>query len=247
MRFQPSLIQKELVDAGHLGRKSGRGFYDYSEGAVRPQAITLASKAAVESVIVEGDVGPLKPLIERLRQQGLEIIQRDGPGLLRVGDAMLALSDGRLASQRMREDALNNLILLDLALDYATATRLGISWAASTSQPAIDQAVALLARAGIAASPLRDSPGLCVLRTVAMLANEAADAQLQGVASAADIDLAMCAGVNYPRGPLAWADSIGIQTVTRVLANLQASYGEERYRPSLQLRRQLAEGKPFHD
>ncbi|MNP14128.1 3-hydroxyadipyl-CoA dehydrogenase [compost metagenome] len=80
-----------------------------------------------------------------------------------------------------------------------------------------------------------------------MLANEAADAQLQGVASAADIDLAMCAGVNYPRGPLAWADSIGIQTVTRVLANLQASYGEERYRPSLQLRRQLAEGKPFHD
>ncbi|MNF56564.1 3-hydroxyadipyl-CoA dehydrogenase [compost metagenome] len=247
MRFQPSLIQKELVDAGHLGRKSGRGFYDYSEGAVRPQAITLASKAAVESVIVEGDVGPLKPLIERLRQQGLEIIQRDGPGLLRVGDAMLALSDGRLASQRMREDALNNLILLDLALDYATATRLGISWAASTSQPAIDQAVALLARAGIAASPLRDSPGLCVLRTVAMLANEAADAQLQGVASAADIDLAMCAGVNYPRGPLAWADSIGIQTVTRVLANLQASYGEVRYRPSLQLRRQLAEGKPFHD
>jgi 3-hydroxybutyryl-CoA dehydrogenase len=247
MRFQPSLIQKELVDAGHLGRKSGRGFYDYSEGAERPQATTLTSNAAVETIIVEGDLGPLAPLLARLRRHDLNIIQRDGPGLLRVGDAVLALSDGRLASQRLREDGLSNLVLLDLALDFTTATRLGISWAAGTSQLAIDQAVALLARVGIAVSPLRDSPGLCVLRTVAMLANEAADAQLQGVASAADIDLAMCAGVNYPRGPLAWADSIGLCTVATVLANLQASYGEERYRPSLQLRRQLAEGKTLHE
>jgi 3-hydroxybutyryl-CoA dehydrogenase len=32
-RFLPSLIQQELVDAGFYGRKSGRGFYDYREGA----------------------------------------------------------------------------------------------------------------------------------------------------------------------------------------------------------------------
>ena len=29
-RFTPSLVQQELVDAGYLGRKSGRGFYSYS-------------------------------------------------------------------------------------------------------------------------------------------------------------------------------------------------------------------------
>src|SRR5690606_42024028 len=71
----------------------------------------------------------------------------------------------------------------------------------------------------------------------ATLANEAADALLQGVASAADIDLAMRAGVNYPRGPLAWADTIGLSHMLKVLENLQASYGEERYRPSLLLDR----------
>ena len=31
-RFTPSLVQQELVDAGFLGRKSGRGFYRYPDG-----------------------------------------------------------------------------------------------------------------------------------------------------------------------------------------------------------------------
>jgi 3-hydroxybutyryl-CoA dehydrogenase len=30
-RWRPSPVQEELVAAGHLGRKSGRGFYDYSD------------------------------------------------------------------------------------------------------------------------------------------------------------------------------------------------------------------------
>ena len=38
-RYKPSLTQKRLTEAGFLGRKSGRGFYDYSENAVVPQAM----------------------------------------------------------------------------------------------------------------------------------------------------------------------------------------------------------------
>ncbi|MGP0171388.1 3-hydroxyacyl-CoA dehydrogenase PaaH [Pseudomonas sp. NCHU5208] len=246
-RFQPSLIQKELVDAGRLGRKSGRGFYDYAEGAQRPAASELSSQLVVDSCVVEGDLGAAEPLVTRLQAAGLAVTRRDGAGLLRVGDAVLALSDGRLASQRAREDGLANLVLLDLALDYGKASRLGITWSADTSTLARDQAVALLQRAGIAVSPLADLPGLVVLRTVAMLANEGADAVLQGVGSAADIDLAMQAGVNYPRGPLAWADAIGLPSVLRILDNLQAAYGETRYRPSLLLRRHAAQGRLFHD
>lgn len=247
MRFQPSLIQKELVDAGHLGRKRGLGFYDYREGATRPQPSNLHSTAVVEQLIVEGESGLLEPLVTRLAASGISVVRRAGRGVLRVGDATVALSDGRLASQRAREEGLDNLVLLDLALDYQQASRLAISTAADTHTLARDQVVALLNRAGIAVSALRDSPGLCVLRTVAMLANEAADALLQGVASAQDLDLAMCAGVNYPCGPLAWADAIGIERVVQALGNLQAAYGEERYRPSLQLRRLLAEGALFHE
>ena len=36
-RYRPAFTQKRLAEAGYLGRKSGRGYYDYSEGAVRPE------------------------------------------------------------------------------------------------------------------------------------------------------------------------------------------------------------------
>jgi 3-hydroxybutyryl-CoA dehydrogenase len=246
-RFQPSLIQKELVDGGRLGRKSGQGFYSYAQGSERPQPLEISSDANVEVCIAEGDLGIARSLLPRLSEQGVEVIQRDGRGLLRVGDAVLALSDGRMACQRAKEDGLRNLILLDLTLDYAKAQRIAISYAAGIDPLALKQGIALLQRAGLKVSLLSDSPALAVLRTVAMLANEAADALLQGVASAADIDLAMRAGVNYPQGPLAWADAVGLAHILKVLENLQAGYGEERYRPSLLLRRRVAEGRTFHD
>ncbi len=37
-RFRPSLCQKRLVEAGYLGKKSGKGFYDYSQGNTNPEA-----------------------------------------------------------------------------------------------------------------------------------------------------------------------------------------------------------------
>jgi 3-hydroxybutyryl-CoA dehydrogenase len=36
-RFKPALSQKRLLEAGFLGRKSGRGFYDYGGGSVPPE------------------------------------------------------------------------------------------------------------------------------------------------------------------------------------------------------------------
>jgi 3-hydroxybutyryl-CoA dehydrogenase len=60
------------------------------------------------------------------------------------------------------------------------------------------------------------------------------------VCSAQAVDIAMQKGVNYPRGPLAWADAVGLRHVFTVLANLGATYGEDRYRVSPLLRRKLA-------
>lgn len=75
-----------------------------------------------------------------------------------------------------------------------------------------------------------------------MLVNGAVDARHKGVASAADIDTAMRLGTNYPLGPLAWGQRWGAGTVLAVLENLQAAYGEDRYRPSALLRRIAVSG-----
>lgn len=37
-RYKPSFTQKRLSEAGYLGRKTGKGYYDYTEGATKPEA-----------------------------------------------------------------------------------------------------------------------------------------------------------------------------------------------------------------
>lgn len=252
-RFTPSLIQQELVAAGWLGRKSGRGFYDHAEGAARPAPGTLAPVSPVAGgrrlAIWEGS--PLgRALAERLHRAEVPFERRagEGPGgrVAEAGDAVLFASDGRTATQRAADLGVPGTVVVDLALDPLTATRIAIAAADQAPAAAIDAAVALLQAAGLAVSRLADVPGLAVLRTVAMLANEAADAVNQGVCDAAAADLAMQAGVNYPRGPLAWADAIGPAVVLDVLDHLARTYGEDRYRASPLLRRLVAAGGRFH-
>ncbi len=82
-------------------------------------------------------------------------------------------------------------------------------------------------------------------RILAMLINEAVDAVFWQVASAEDVDLAMTKGVNYPKGLLAWSAERGLEKDLQILSDLQAEYGEDRYRPSPLMRRMVREGKAF--
>ena len=92
----------------------------------------------------------------------------------------------------------------------------------------------------------RDLGKIILWRVLAMLINEAADALFLNISTKEDIDLAMTKGVNYPKGLLAWADEIGLENVLKQLEDLQAEYGEDRYRPSPLLKRMVAANKTFY-
>ncbi|MCX8517249.1 MAG: 3-hydroxyacyl-CoA dehydrogenase NAD-binding domain-containing protein, partial [Rhodoferax sp.] len=74
-RYQPSLLQQELVDAGFLGQKSGRGFYDYRAGAAKPQPHTEPHMephhALSARVVLYIDTPAAQALAERLHAAGL--------------------------------------------------------------------------------------------------------------------------------------------------------------------------------
>lgn len=254
-RFAPSIVQRELVDAGFLGRKSGRGFYRYGDGVPAPQAQAepQAAHGAKEEVTVRvtrarGSVDPLCDALDaRFKAAGftlthptlLDDVDAAEAPAFHVGGAAIYLTDGRSATERAAADGNPNTVLFDLLLDPARATRIALARADGCSDAAWQAAVALFQAAGFAVTRLDDVPGMAVMRTVAMLANEAADAVNQGVCSAAAVDIAMQKGVNYPRGPLAWADTVGLRHVHTVLAHLAATYGEDRYRVAPLLRRKL--------
>jgi 3-hydroxybutyryl-CoA dehydrogenase len=82
-------------------------------------------------------------------------------------------------------------------------------------------------------------------RMLSMLINEAIDAVHWRVANPADIDLAVTKGVNYPKGLLAWGDERGLDHVLQALVALQEEYGEDRYRPSVLLKRMVRDGGRF--
>ena len=248
-RYKPSLLQKDLVDAGWLGRKTGNGFYPYGEQAVRPEPDVAPAAARPANVVVEGDLGVAAPLVQLARDAGLDVSVKDAPAgraLLWIDGVAVALTDGRSALQRLADGDPAGVVF-DLVFDYAAGSAIALA-AADLAQPgALQTATGFFQALGKRVLVVDDVPGLVVMRTIAMLANEAADVVQQGVASAADTDLAMVNGVNYPRGPLAWADLVGAATVQRVLANLAAAHGEDRYRSAPLMLRHALNGRPFHN
>ncbi len=113
----------------------------------------------------------------------------------------------------------------------------------ATDPEALAKAKNLFQSLQVKAYEITDTPGLVLPRVLAMLVNEAASAVMEGVASPEDIDTAMKLGTNYPEGPLAWADKIGIDVICQILDTLVNEYFEDRYRPVLLLKQMAGSGK----
>jgi len=248
-RFTPSLIQQELVEAGFLGKKTKRGFYDYDVNATPIKPQTEINIKQAQEISVCGQSKAATALAKRLKHHQVifKYAHASDDRIAQVNGVVIYETDGRSATQRSSTSSIQQLVLTDIAHNYDLASRIAISVAHQADSATKDVAVALFQAAGYQVSMIKDIPGMVVMRTIAMLANEAADAVNQGVCDAAGADTAMLLGVNYPQGPLAWADDIGLKTINTVLKNLGNFYGEDRYRVSPLIQQHVYAGKNIHD
>ncbi len=236
-RFTPSIIQKELVDGGLLGRKTGKGFYDYGPQAVLPQLtpFTAIPLKNAQSVIVHGKNPFTQYALEQLQKLQMTFVHHEHSSWfgLEVNGHYLRQTDGQTATSLGP-----NVAVFDLWMQLHQPAC--IAWAVSEQANPTWQREApnWLHHLGLQPLQVQDSPGLIVARTLSMIINEACDAVTQGVCLEQATNQAMKLGVNYPAGPFEWLSQWQASEVVALLDNLDRHYRGERYRTSPLLRKQ---------
>jgi 3-hydroxybutyryl-CoA dehydrogenase len=268
-RWRPSPLVARMVAAGRHGRKTGRGWYDYTDGPHRPDdpgAPEISGPPTPDGlVVIAGDTVLAHELRAAADAAGwdarepadaegeLPVLNVDCGALpdeppLQGGPLAILCAEGSLAQLDPGGSAVGFHALPPWRPGGLVELTRGPGTAAAGA------AERFFASLGQHTAWVGDAPGLVLGRIVAQLVNEAAFAVGEGVGAPEDVDAGMVLGLNHPRGPLEWGDEIGLDHVLAVLDALQDEYREERYRAAPLLRRLVAEGRlgvptgaGFHD
>lgn len=241
-RYRPSPIAAQRVAAGVLGRKTGQGFYRYTDGhAQQPDEPPVPASQLAPPVWVSPRAARRTELYQLLKSLGARIETAQTPteqALILV--APLGLDVTTVAAVERLDPT--RTLGIDMLIDDASTRRRVLATNPATRPDMRDAAHALFASDGKAVSVVRDSGGFVTQRVVGAIVNIACDICQQGIGSPADLEKAVTLGLGYPLGPLAMGDRWGPTNVLEVLFNLQTVYGDPRYRPSPWLRRRGALG-----
>lgn len=239
-RYRPSAIAAPRVAAGLLGRKSGRGFYEYVDGAARPVPEPPAPPPTAHAVwISQAEPELAERLATALAREGAPLEYGGAPSDEAIAIVTPLGQDctGAALAQGLdprRTVAVDALFPLD---------RRRTLMASPATDPVIRAAAhGRLAAGGVPVSVIRDSAGFVAQRVVAQIVSIGCDIAQRRIASPGDIDLAVRLGLSYPNGPLAMGDALGAAKVLKVLDNMFAITGDPCYRPSLWLARRARLG-----
>jgi len=246
-RYQPSALQARMVAAGKLGRKTGRGWYEYGEPGAPATPRTPDPEPPSGGVgegrllVVTGELPVARELAGAAVEAGFEVVAEPAAGAepwLTVGcDATPAngprarlLHDGSLHA--LDPVAAGFHLLAPLA-----ATKLIEVTSTPLTDPTASERLAQLGAAlGFHVEPVADAPGLVLGRIVCQLINEASFLIGAGNGTPEDVDAGLELGVNHPRGPVAWCEALSPAHVVAVLDALYRERGEARYRVAPRLR-----------
>jgi len=259
-RWRPSPITVRTVAAGRLGRKSGRGYYEYPEASQHraPDPDPRPSGGGDGLVVIAGDTPLATQLAHAATEAGWAVTspadasRRPAPFLildLTGGDEPDAPLQGAPQAICCSAGSLSSLDPGGAAVGFhalppfAQCNLVELSRGLDSTESAADRAEHFFGTLGKHTAWVGDAPGLVLGRIVCQVANEAAFALGEGLGSARDIDSGMTLGLNYPRGILDWADEIGLDHVLAVLDALAQERSEERYRAAPLLRRLVWSGR----
>ena len=227
-RFRPAPIARRRVAEGLLGRKSGRGFYEYDAGGrtlLDPEPIVAGAPAPVRLVGFRDGLGE-----KVARLLPTELVTTDPEAITLIGPIG---SDVAREARRHGLDAQRTVGIDPIFTDLATLA--GPTDAASAVAAAIRAA-------GHRVAVVADGPGMPAQRIAAMMVLVAAEAAAAGIGSPEDIDAAVRLALAYPQGPLELGDAVGAKRIAEIAAGLFALTGDRRWRPSPWLDRYARSG-----
>lgn len=241
-RYRPSVITAQRLAGGLLGRKTGEGFYRYTDGVahVSPE-VDVPVVDEMPPVWVSPRAARRAELLLLLKHLGAHIETGASPSpqaLTLV--APLGFDITTVAVVERLDPA--RTVGIDMLFDDGMTRRRVLATNPATRVDMRAAAHALFARDGKPVSVIRDSGGFVTQRVVATIVNIASDICQQGICSPQDLESAVTLGLGYPKGPLALGNLLGPTNVLEVLFNMQTVYGDPRYRPSPWLRRRGAIG-----
>jgi 3-hydroxybutyryl-CoA dehydrogenase len=240
-RLRTAFPHRALFAAGRFGRKTGRGHYRYDASGRKvdpPSADFAADGVRAQTAVAAGHDASLAAFVAAI---GLDLLTTDD-GRSPILAAPLG-EDCSSFAERTKAD-FRRLVAIDLSCD--TARRVTVMTSPGSDPASLSAVAKAIASSGRVVTAIKDSPGFVAQRMRAMIANLGCEMAQIGITTPAELDVAMTLGLNYPLGPLALAEEIGPRRLLTLLERLQAITGDDRYRPSLWLRRRAQLGLPIH-
>lgn len=229
-RFRPSPITRQMLMAGTLGRKTGRGFYKYIDGLAEKPPVRPLPAARPKSVWVSRADARAQVLVSELvARLGGHLEEGERPSSNALCVVMPLGSDATTTALVEGLDPVRT-VALDTLFDLGRRRTLMVT--PVTSGEFREAAHGLFGSDGVPVSVINDSAGFVAQRIVALIVNIGCDIAQQRIATPKDIDHAVTLGLGYPLGPLNLGDALGSERILMILNNMTAFYGDPRYRPS---------------
>jgi 3-hydroxybutyryl-CoA dehydrogenase len=248
-RYAAAPLLRRMVMAGQLGRKSGKGYYDYTakpaaatvdagdiaSGTPRAHDRVVAVVGGTKSAVVEALGAVAVVPVEDVADADVVVVD----GGSRAGSAELCARVARVA----KAGAVIAVATTDQApvgtvaagtgrstdlvgLHVPLAPRTGVVEVVATlrsSPDAVATVAAVVRNAGLTAVPCRDRPGHIVEMLVLPHLGDAVRMVDERYATAGDVESAMTLGCGYPEGPFAMLDAVGADSLRSGLLHLAAA------------------------